>query len=89
MNKTLFVKGLPWAIQSQDLREIFAEHGEVVFARVLFDKETKKSKGCGFVEFTDEQTAADVMNKLNGSELQGRKIFIDFAKPREERPMGA
>lgn len=87
MNKTLFVKGLPWAIQSQDLRELFSEHGEVVFARVLFDKETKKSKGCGFVEYADEATATEVMNKLNGSELQGRKIFIDYAKPREERPM--
>ena len=55
--KKLFVANLPWALRGKDLKEIFEEYGNVVYAKVILDQETRKSKGFGFVEFEDAEAA--------------------------------
>ncbi|MDR0607945.1 MAG: RNA-binding protein [Candidatus Peribacteria bacterium] len=76
----LFVGGLNRQMRGQDLREEFSKYGEVIFARVNLDRETKKSKGFGFVEFANPDDAARAKAELDGLEVWGRAIKVDFAK---------
>lgn len=82
--KKLFIGGLPWALQTEDLQEIASEFGEVVFARVMTDRETGRSRGFGFVEYEDVDTATKAKEELDGAEIEGRTIRVDFAKEREQ-----
>ena len=84
MNNTIFIGGLSWNLQSEDLKNIFSEHAEVVSANVIFDRETNRSKGFGFVEFKTVEDATAIKEKFDGAELDGRKVFIDFARKRED-----
>lgn len=84
MSKTIFIGGLAWAIESGDLERIFSEHATVVSAKVIFDREENRSKGFGFVEFEDEDTASAMKEKFDWQEIQGRKVFIDFAREKAE-----
>ena len=81
----LFVGGLPYSIDSQKLQELFAEFGQVFSANVIMDKFTNQSKGFGFVEM-DDVAAQEAIKKLDGSDLEGRRLGVSVAKPREERP---
>ncbi|MDR2190639.1 MAG: RNA-binding protein [Candidatus Peribacteria bacterium] len=76
----LFVGGLNRQMRGNDLREEFSKFGEIVFARVNLDRETKKSKGFGFVEFANPEDAARAKSELDGQEVWGRPIKVDFAK---------
>lgn len=80
----LFVGGLSWNLSWQDLKDAFAEHGEVAFARVITDRETNKSRGFGFVEFVNTEDAAKAKEAMDGVELDGRSIKVDFAQEKEE-----
>lgn len=62
------------------LREEFEPYGEVVFAKVNLDRETGRSKGFGFVEFAKEEDAAKAQSEMDGKEVRGRSIKVDFAK---------
>ncbi len=86
MAKRLFVGGLPWAVNDQKLEEIFSQHGTVSSARVITDKFTGRSKGFGFVEFENDEDADKAIKALDGSEMDGRKIAVNVARPMEERP---
>jgi RNA recognition motif-containing protein len=77
---------LSFAVQDEDLREFFAEYGEVSSAKVIMDKYTNRSKGFGFVEMTDDEAGAKAINELNGATIEGRSIKVTEAKPKEERP---
>ncbi len=81
MNNKLFVGSLPWSVDDQGLQELFAPHGEVVSARVITDRETGRSRGFGFVEYNDEASAQTALDAMNGAELDGRTITVDFARP--------
>ncbi|MEK7617203.1 MAG: RNA-binding protein [Patescibacteria group bacterium] len=84
-NKKLFVGSLPWEVDDAKLSEIFSQAGTVVSAQVVKDRDTGRSRGFGFVEMsTDEEAQAAVQN-LNGSDVEGRKIVVNIARPREER----
>ena len=76
----LFVGGLNWQMRGNDLREEFSPYGEIVFARVNLDRETKRSKGFGFVEFANPEDAAKAKAEMDGKEVRGRAIKVDFAK---------
>ena len=76
----LFVGGLNWKMRGNDLREEFSPYGEIVFARVNLDRETKKSKGFGFVEFANAEDAAKAKAEMDWKEVRGRAIKVDFAK---------
>lgn len=84
-NKKLFVGSLPWAVDDEKLKEIFSQVGNVISAQVVRDRDTGRSKGFGFVEMSTEEEAQAAIEKLNNSEVDGRKIFVSIAKPREER----
>ncbi len=81
----LFVGGLDWKLRGQDLRDAFSQYGEVVFARVVLDKETRRSKGFAFVEFANPEDAAKAQAEMNDKELSCRPIRVDFAKENPEK----
>ena len=71
---------------NDSLKELFSQFGEVVEAIVITDRMTGKSKGFGFVTFADEKAAAAAVEKMHRSEIDGRNIVVNVARPREERP---
>lgn len=81
----LFVGGLPYSIDNQKLNELFAAFGQVLSANVITDKYTNQSKGFGFVEMADDASAKEAISKLDGSDLEGRRLGVSVARPREER----
>ena len=82
----LFVGSLPWAIDDQGLEDLFKEFGQVTSAKVIIDRDTNRSKGFGFVEFDDDAAAKAAIDKLNGTDIQGRSIVVNEARPLEARP---
>ena len=85
MANKLFVGSLPFATTSDQLKEIFAKVGEVVDANVVSDKMTGRSRGFGFVEMANEDDAKKAISSLNGSDVDGRKIFVSEARPQAPR----
>lgn len=85
MAKRLFVGGLPWDLTDAQFADVFAKAGKVVSARVIVDKFTQKSKGFGFVEFATDEEADKAVKELNNTEIGGRKIIVQEARPMEER----
>ena len=85
MASKLFVGGLPYATTDDELQDVFAAHGKVVSAKVITDRETGRSKGFGFVEFETEEEAQAAMKALHDSELGGRRILVNEARPQEPR----
>ncbi|MGZ8511540.1 MAG: RNA recognition motif domain-containing protein [Chitinophagaceae bacterium] len=81
----IYVSNLSFAVQDEDLREFFAEYGEVASAKVIMDKYTNRSKGFGFVEMPDDAAAQKAIAELDGGMVEGRAIKVMVAKPREER----
>jgi len=80
----LFVSGISWGIEWQDLKDAFKEFWEVLHAKIIKDRETGKSRGFGFVEFATVEDAAAAKEAMDGAELDGRVIKVDFAKEREQ-----
>ncbi|MEP7372116.1 MAG: RNA-binding protein [Chitinophagaceae bacterium] len=81
----IYVSNLSFAVQDEDLKEFFAEYGEVSSAKVIMDKYTNRSKGFGFVEMPDDAAAQKAIAELDGGMVEGRAIKVMVAKPREER----
>jgi RNA recognition motif-containing protein len=88
MAKRLFVGGLPYSTTDEELKEFFSQIGEVASATVIMDKYTNQGKGFGFVEYTEDENAEKAIKELTGKEMGGRKIVVNEARPREERPAG-
>lgn len=86
MSTRLYVGNLAFAVTSDELREVFSEYGNVASAEVISDRETGRSRGFGFVELEDGGDAA--IEALNGTELQGRTLTVNVARPREQRRGG-
>lgn len=84
-NKKLFVGSLPWVVDDAKLAEIFAQAGNVVSAQVVKDRETGRSRGFGFVEMSTDEEAQNAIKNLNGADIDGRKIVVNIARPREDR----
>jgi RNA recognition motif-containing protein len=89
MATKLFVAGLAYAATDEDLREHFATVGSVESAKVVTDRETGRSRGFGFVEMGTEEDAKAAIEKLNGTEILGRAISVNEAKPQEKREGGS
>lgn len=85
----IYVGNLVWACTSDDLLDLFSNHGQVARAQVVMDRETGRSRGFGFVEMTNEAEAKAAIEALNGSEFNGRPLTVNEAKPREPRPSGS
>lgn len=84
-NTKLFVGNLDWGVVSDDLRSLFAGAGTVLDAVVLMDKMTGRSRGFGFVTMSSEDEANKAVEMFNGSDLKGRKINVNMARPMEPR----
>ena len=82
MSTKLFVGSLPWSVDDKTLQDAFEEHGTVVSAKVVKDRDTGRSRGFGFVEMENSADAKNAINALNNSELKGRNIIVNEAKPR-------
>ena len=79
MVATVFVGNLPWDVNEQQLRGLFADCGQVVAFRLVTDVNTGKMKGYGFCEYRERESAVTAMRTLNGREVNGRNIRVDFA----------
>jgi len=78
----LYVGNLAFATTDAELRQAFAEYGDVASARVVFDRDTGRSRGFGFVEMADSEQGKAALAGLNGSELQGRTLRVNEANAR-------
>jgi cold-inducible RNA-binding protein len=79
----LYVGNLPYRITEDDLRDAFSSYGEVSSCSIVKDRETGQSKGFAFVEMPDSGEAEEAIQGLNGRDLQGRKLNVNEARPRE------
>jgi RNA recognition motif-containing protein len=82
---TIYVGNLPFSASEDDVRDLFAEHGNVQSVKLIIDRETGRPRGFGFVEM-DGQDAASAIEALDGQDYGGRSLRINEARPREERP---
>jgi RNA recognition motif-containing protein len=87
MSTKLFVGGLPWAVTSDQLKDHFAPHGEVVEAKVVTDRQTGRSRGFGFVLYNTEEEAQKALS-MDGEEMDGRRIRVEIARDRDDRRGG-
>ena len=84
----LYVGGLPYEVTNDRLQELFSAHGTVESASVITDRETGRSRGFGFVEMSSQEEAQQAIDKLNGTDLEGRSLTVNEAKPKEQRSGG-
>ncbi len=85
MAKKLYVGNLNYATQEDQLEDLFAQYGSVASARIIFDRETQRSKGFGFVEYEDDSAAEAAMSALDGQEFDGRNLRVNEARERRPR----
>ncbi|MFZ0428032.1 MAG: RNA-binding protein [Acidobacteriota bacterium] len=83
--RKLYVGGLPYSVSDRQLEDLFAAHGTVDSARVIIDRMSGRSKGFGFVEMSSQAEAQAAADALNGSDLEGRSLTVNEAKPRAPR----
>ena len=88
MGKKLYVGNLTYEVTDAALEQMFAPHGTVQSAQVIMDRDTGRSKGFGFVEMSIDQEAQAAIQALNGAEVDGRRLTVNEARPREERGGG-
>src|SRR5947209_3168282 len=88
MGKKLYVGNLPFAATDQILSDTFAQCGTVTSAKIIMDRETGRSKGFGFVEMSSDAEAAEVINKFNGADYDGRAMTVNEARPMVPRENG-
>jgi RNA recognition motif-containing protein len=84
--KNLYVGNLPHSTTEAELRNLFGAHGQVDNVTIITDRETGRARGFAFVEMADAGEAEKAIAALNGSELGGRALKINEAKPKTERP---
>ena len=82
----IYVGNLSWGVSDQDLRELFEAFGQVDRANIIKDRETSRSKGCGFVEMSDDASGQKAIEEIDGKEVDGRNIRVNEARPKEDRP---
>ncbi|XP_021290964.1 glycine-rich RNA-binding protein 2, mitochondrial-like [Herrania umbratica] len=83
--KKLFIGGLSYGTDDQTLKEAFSGFGDVTEARIIVDRDSGRSRGFGFVNFADDQSASNALSAMDGQELNGRNIRVSYAN---ERPSG-
>ncbi|KAG2314518.1 hypothetical protein Bca4012_065214 [Brassica carinata] len=86
MSTKIFVGGLSWGTDDQSLREAFSNFGEVIDSKVIVDRDTGRSRGFGFVNFSDDSAANAAISEMDGKELNGRNIRVSVANDRPSPP---
>ncbi len=85
----LYVGNLPYRMTDDQLRQEFEQYGQVASCTIIMDKATGQSKGFGFLEMPSREEAEAAITGLNGRELQGRRLNVNEARPRENAGAGA
>ncbi|MBL7870486.1 MAG: RNA-binding protein [Cyclobacteriaceae bacterium] len=80
----IYVANIPWKATEEQLKQLFAEHGEVTTAKIIMDKVTQRSRGFGFIEMADDTAGRNAINELNGFDFLGKNLVVNEARPREE-----
>ena len=81
----IYVGNLPFSATEADLRDLFADYGEITSAAVITDRDTGRSRGFGFVELADEELAGKAVGQLDGQDWDGRRLKVNKARPRPSR----
>ncbi len=82
----IYVGNLPYRITEDELSSAFEAYGEVASANIIRDRETGRSKGFGFIEMPDDEQAKAAIQALDNSDLQGRNVKVNEARPKQDRP---
>ena len=82
----IYVGNLPYSVTDDELRDVFSEFGELASAEVVKDKYSGQSNGFGFVDMPDDTEANEAIESLHDQPLKGRKLTVNEARPRAERP---
>jgi len=85
-NTKLYVGNISYSLNDATLKETFESYGEVVSAKIIMDRETRRSKGFGFVEMATREGAEAAISALNGTEVGGRELTVNEARPQTDRP---
>jgi RNA recognition motif-containing protein len=85
----IYVGNLPYRITEDELSAAFEAYGEVSSANIIRDRETGRSKGFGFIEMPDDEQAKAAIQALDNSDLQGRNVKVNEARPKQDRPARA
>ncbi|MEY4931444.1 MAG: hypothetical protein RI909_2168 [Bacteroidota bacterium] len=80
----IYVANIPWKASEEQLKQLFAEYGEVSSAKIIMDKVTQRSRGFGFIEMADDSAGRNAINELNGADFMGKNLVVNEARPREE-----
>jgi cold-inducible RNA-binding protein len=88
MAKKLFVGGLSWDTTDDGLRQAFAPYGDISEAKVITDRATGRSRGFGFVTFTEDENAKTAISKMDGTNLDGKTIKVNEAQEKAPRSGG-
>ena len=88
MSTKVYVGSLPYSTTEQQLHDLFAQYGSVQSAKVITDRYTGQSRGFGFVEMATGEEAQKAIAALNGSNMGGRTLVVNEARPQEKRPFG-
>jgi RNA recognition motif-containing protein len=83
----IFIANLDWEITSEDLKATFSAFGPVTYAHVVYEKDTKRSRGFGYVEMEETDHAISAIQALNGMEVNDRKLDVKIASPKGNRPV--
>jgi RNA recognition motif-containing protein len=81
----IYAGNLNYNLTEEDLEKVFAEFGEVTSVKIIRDKYTDQSKGFGFIEMADDESAQKAINELNGKEVRGRELRVNQARPPREQ----
>ena len=84
----IYIGNLPYSISEDELRDLFAAHGEVSSANIIMDRDSGRSKGFGFVEMPDKAQGEAAVNALNQTDVQGRSVRVNEARPRNDNRGG-
>ena len=84
----IYIGNLPYSISEDELRDLFAAHGEVSSANIIMDRDSGRSKGFGFVEMPDKAQGEAAINAINQTDVQGRSVRVNEARPRNDNRGG-
>ena len=81
----IYAGNLNYSLTEEELEKVFAEYGEVTSVKIIRDKYTDQSKGFGFIEMADDSAAQKAIDELNGTEVKGRELRVNQARPPREQ----
>lgn len=84
--KKLYVGNLPWSVDDAKLAGLFNQYSSVTSVVVIMDRQTGRSRGFGFVELSDDNEALKAISEMNDTDIEGRKLVVNEARPRNDNP---